>query len=232
MANLFTWITAGILIFIAVLGLIGFFYLFRRRLKREGRGDVFLMNKDSKGGSPPIEIRAQRDYRYKDADVDPYDKSQYVIPKQRTDEREIIQTRKKTLNEEKETESKIQQIRKADELRAIDFQSKDGKKRKIKELLSYKEKTSLQWISTVTMIPIESVIEILTEDSNFIIKDDSVLFAKMLAKSESTMPDERRVSAQELREREEKIAEGICPICSNSFEPNSEYCPNCGYVLN
>jgi len=58
------------------MGLIGFFYLFRRRLKREGRGDVFLMNKDTKDGSPPIEIRAQRDYRYKDAGVDPYEKSE------------------------------------------------------------------------------------------------------------------------------------------------------------
>ena len=222
---------AGIAIFIGVMILVGFIFLFARRLKRERRGDVFLMKKYTQKDSLPIEIRAQRDYRYKDAGVDPYDKSQYVMPKQRTDEREIIQTRKKTLNEEKATESKIQQIREAEELGEIDFQSKEGKKRKIKELLSNKEKTSLQWISTVTMIPIESVIEILTEDSNFIIKDDSVLIAKMLAKSESTMPEERRISAQELRERKEKIAEGICPICSNSLEPNKEYCSNCGYVL-
>ena len=90
--------------------------------------------------------------------------------------------------------------------------------------MSNKEKTSLEWISTITMIPIDSVIEILTEDPNFIIKDDYVLIQKMLAKSESTMPEERRVSAQELREREEKLAQGICPICSNFFEPNREYC--------
>ncbi|NPE08113.1 MAG: hypothetical protein GNW80_07520 [Asgard group archaeon] len=231
MASLFSWIMAGIAIFIGILILVGFIFLFVRRLKRERQGDVFLMKKGTQKDSLPIEIRAHRDYRYKDAGVDPYEKSQYVMPKQRTDEREILQTREKTLNEEKATESKIQQIRKADELRTIDFQSKDGQKRKIKELLSNKEKTSLEWISTITMIPIDSVIEILIEDPNFIIKDDYVLIQKMLAKSESTMPDERRVSAQELREREEKLAQGICPICSNFFEPNREYCSNCGFVL-
>lgn len=72
----FTWILVGILGFVIVMGLIGFFYLIRKRLKREERGDVFLMNKNTKDGSPPIEIRAQRDYRYKDAGVDPYKKSE------------------------------------------------------------------------------------------------------------------------------------------------------------
>ncbi|MGC9778061.1 MAG: hypothetical protein HZR80_02340 [Candidatus Heimdallarchaeota archaeon] len=231
MASLFSWIMAGIAIFILILGIVGFIVLFARRLRREGRGDVFLMKKDTQNGSLPIEIRAHRDYRYKDADVDPYEKSEYTRTKQRTDERIIKQTRKKILNEEKTKESKIQQYRKPEELREIDFQSKEGKKIKIKELVSNKEKTSLQWISTITMIPIESVIEILAEDSNFIIEDDYVLIQKMPAKSESTMPEDRRASAQELREREEKLAQGICPICNNLFEPNREYCSNCGYVL-
>ena len=81
------------------------------------------------------------------------------------------------------------------------------------------------------MIPIETVIEILTEDPNFIVEDDSVLIKKMPAKGESTMPEDRRASAQELREKEEKIAKGICPICNTPFEPSWEYCSNCGYVL-
>lgn len=189
------------------------------------------MKQDTQNGSLPIEIRANRDYRYKDADVDPYEISEYNRAKQRTDERVIKQTRKKTLSEEKAKESKIQQYRKAEELREIDFQSKEGKKRRIKELVNNKEKTSLQWISTITMIPIESVIEILTEDPNFTIEEDYVLIQKIPAKGESTMPEDRRASAQELREREEKLAQGICPICNNPFEPNREYCANCGFVL-
>ncbi len=222
---------AGIAILIVSMVIIGFIVLFARRLRREQRGDVFLMKKDTQKDSLPIEIRAQRDYRYKDAGVDPYEKSEYTRTKQRKYERVIKQTRKKILNEEKAKESEIQQYRKAEELREINFQSKEGKKIKIKELVSNKEKTSLQWISTITMIPIESVIETLTEDPNFIIEDNYVLIQKMPAKSESTMPEVRRASAQELREREEKLAQGICPICDNPFEPNREYCYNCGYVL-
>lgn len=131
----------------------------------------------------------------------------------------------------REKKVKNQQIRKAEELRAIDFQSKEGKKRRIKELVSNKQKTSLQWISTIAMVPIESVIEILAEDSNFLIKDDYVFVQKMPIRSESTMPKDRRASAQELREREEKLTQGICPICNNLFEPSHEFCANCGNVL-
>ncbi|MCK5046817.1 MAG: hypothetical protein KAS22_09575 [Candidatus Heimdallarchaeota archaeon] len=81
------------------------------------------------------------------------------------------------------------------------------------------------------MIPIETVIEILTEDPNFIIKDDYVFYQKMLGKKESTIPADKRASPQELREKEEKIAKGICAICNTPLEPDWEFCPNCGYVL-
>jgi hypothetical protein len=67
---------AGILIFVAVMGLIGFVILINRRLKREAKGDIFLMKKDPKDSSLPVGIRAQRDYRYKDAGVDPYEKKE------------------------------------------------------------------------------------------------------------------------------------------------------------
>ncbi len=73
--SVFTWVIAGILIFIASLGIVGFIVLIIRRLRRETRGDIFLMKK-SKDGSMPIELRAQRDYRYKDANVNPYEKSE------------------------------------------------------------------------------------------------------------------------------------------------------------
>jgi len=109
--------------------------------------------------------------------------------------------------------------------------TKDNKENEIKKLVSNKQKTSLQWISTIAMIPIETVIEILTEDPNFIVEDDYVLHQKIPIKSDSTILDDRKASAQELREKEEKIAKGICPICNTPFEPSHEFCSNCGYVL-
>ena len=75
MATAFTWIMAGLLIFVAGLGIVGFVYLIIKRLRREHQGDIWLMKKD-KNGSLPVELRAQRDYRYKDADVDPYEKTE------------------------------------------------------------------------------------------------------------------------------------------------------------
>lgn len=114
---------------------------------------------------------------------------------------------------------------------SVDGSIKEDKGSEIKKLVSTKQKTSLQWISTIAMVPIETVIEILTEDPNFIIRDDYVLNQRIPTKNESTMAVDSRASAQELREREEKIAQGICPTCNNPFELNRVYCSNCGYVL-
>ena len=72
MANVFTWIIVGFLGLIIVLGLIGGVVLVLNRMRREQKGDIFLMPSDTRDGSPPIELRTQRDYRYKDAGVDPY----------------------------------------------------------------------------------------------------------------------------------------------------------------
>lgn len=74
MATIFSWIFAGILIFFVLTAAIGAIPLLLNRVRREARGDIFLMNKDSNEGSPPVELRAQRDYRYKDANVNPYAK--------------------------------------------------------------------------------------------------------------------------------------------------------------
>ncbi len=114
---------------------------------------------------------------------------------------------------------------------SVDRSIKKDKESEIKKLVSNKQKTSLQWISTIAMVPIDTVIEILTKDPNFVIKDDYVLIQKMPVKSESTIPEDKRAIAQELREKEEKIAKGICPICNTPFEPSHEFCSNCGYVL-
>ncbi len=114
----------------------------------------------------------------------------------------------------------------------FDELSNEKEESKIKKLVSNKQKTSLQWISAVTMIPIERVIEILTEDPNFLFEDDSVLNQNMLTESESSTTKDSIVSVQDLRERKEKIAKGICPTCNNPFESNRVYCSNCGNILN
>ena len=71
MANILTWILVAFFGIIFVAGIVGLVQFIIIRYRREEEGDIFLLP-PSKDGSPPIELRAQRDYRYKDADVDPY----------------------------------------------------------------------------------------------------------------------------------------------------------------
>ena len=95
--------------------------------------------------------------------------------------------------------------------KSVDGSIKEDKESEIKKLVSNKQKTSLQWISTIAMIPIETVIEILTEDPDFIIEYEYVVNKKLLMK--------------------EEIAKRICSICKTPFEPSHEFCANCGNVL-
>jgi len=66
------WIILGLFGCAILFAIPGAIMLIRNRIRREQKGDIFLMDRDTEPSSPPIEIRAQRDYRYKDADVDPY----------------------------------------------------------------------------------------------------------------------------------------------------------------
>ena len=53
----------------------GFIYLLRKRYRRELKGDIYLTPQDTRPKEElPVELRGQRDYRYKDAGVDPYKK--------------------------------------------------------------------------------------------------------------------------------------------------------------
>lgn len=72
MATLLAWIIVAVVGIMACLGLIGLISLIRNRWRREKRGDIFLLKRESTGKHGPVELRAQRDYRYKDAGVDPY----------------------------------------------------------------------------------------------------------------------------------------------------------------
>jgi len=69
-----SWLLVALFSVVIILGIIGLFKLIISHLRREQEGDVFLMNKDSQRDPLPIELRGERDYRYKDANVNPYEK--------------------------------------------------------------------------------------------------------------------------------------------------------------
>ncbi len=70
-----------IIVLVSILGVVsagivfGYAYLFIKRYRRNVKGDIYIMPQDTRPKEDlPVELRAQRDYRYKDADVDPYEK--------------------------------------------------------------------------------------------------------------------------------------------------------------
>ncbi len=70
-----------IYVLVSVLGVIfaalvfGYGYLFLKRFRRERKGDIYIMPQDTRPKEElPVDLRGQRDYRYKDAEVDPYKK--------------------------------------------------------------------------------------------------------------------------------------------------------------
>jgi len=69
-----SWFLAALFSIIIIFAIIGLIKLIYTRVRREQQGDVFLMKKDTQQDSLPIELRAERDYRYKDANVNPYEK--------------------------------------------------------------------------------------------------------------------------------------------------------------
>ncbi|MBD3193033.1 MAG: hypothetical protein GF308_20520 [Candidatus Heimdallarchaeota archaeon] len=73
MAALFSWIIVGVVALLICFGLIGLIQWLRYRWRREKSGDIFLLKREGRGGEPPVELRGERDYRYKDAGVDPYE---------------------------------------------------------------------------------------------------------------------------------------------------------------
>jgi len=73
--------SAYIYVLVSILGVIFAFLLYTsihlivKRIRRNIKGDIYLMPQDTRPKEElPAELRGQRDYRYKDADVDPYEK--------------------------------------------------------------------------------------------------------------------------------------------------------------
>ncbi|HUU79286.1 MAG TPA: hypothetical protein VMX55_13150 [candidate division Zixibacteria bacterium] len=103
--------------------------------------------------------------------------------------------------------------------------------KKIKSVISEKQKTSLWWISTKTTIPKERIIELITKDPNYTIENEYIINIGLLGFEEASTYTERKLLAKKAKEREEKIAMGICPECNNSIKIGAEYCLSCGIFL-
>ncbi len=112
-------------------------------------------------------------------------------------------------------------LAKADDL------SKEVQKDNIKELIGNKQKTSLQWLSTVTMISIDELIDYLSKDSNYKIENNNVVNLKMQTEKEFKFKDRATIT----QEAKEKIPKRICPICNIQIESDWKFCVYCGCVL-
>lgn len=123
---------------------------------------------------------------------------------------EEIEKRKSSMSEKEKEENEIKLIR---------------------SVISEKQKTSLWWISTKITMPKERIIELITEDPNYAIENEYIINIGLLGQEEAITYTERKLLAQKAKEREEKLAVGICPECDNPFEIGADYCLNCGIYL-
>jgi hypothetical protein len=111
--------------------------------------------------------------------------------------------------EEYEVQLALEGKKKADR----DSLSPEEEQTKVKNLVSERQKTSIMYISNITSLQKQRVIEILLADPDYIIEHEYVINKKLLPK-------------------EEKIPLESCPQCENPVKPNWEYCSNCGYDRN
>ena len=99
----------------------------------------------------------------------------------------------------------------------------EEEKSKVIDIISKRQKTGVLYVSNRTKIPEERIIEVITEDPGFVLDNEFIINKKLLEKEE--------LKSRELKEVKEKIAEGFCPVCNISLEPDWDYCGNCGYIL-
>ena len=79
-------------------------------------------------------------------------------------------------------------------------------KLRISRLITDKNFVNIDWISSVTLIPIETVYELISEEEIYQIDRDKVIL--------------------------KKLSEGICPGCNNEYSTRAEFCPICGEKIN
>ena len=100
-------------------------------------------------------------------------------------------------------------------LRASGYTASERDRNKVIDIVNINPKTGLPWTSTTARIPVEEVVLIIESEPDFEIKDEYIINKKKLL----------------LEKEKKKAAENICPICNNTFESGSDFCPNCGYDL-
>ena len=86
---------------------------------------------------------------------------------------------------------------------------------------------NIWWISFTAKVPKQKIIEIFEEDPDFIIANGIIYNKELITKEELQ-------NIQKRKEREERIAKGICPECETHFEIG-EYpviiCKDCGEMF-
>ncbi|MCK5185406.1 MAG: zinc ribbon domain-containing protein [Candidatus Heimdallarchaeota archaeon] len=122
-----------------------------------------------------------------------------------------------------EYKARTRQSKKTEGLTEKRSLSMEEEKVKVIDLVSKRQKTSIMYISNRTLLPNEIIIEIISEDPDFIIEDEFVINKKM--------PVKRTIKTQEMKRIEDKIAAGFCPVSGTPLKPDWEFCANCGYVL-
>ncbi|NHJ31638.1 MAG: zinc ribbon domain-containing protein [Asgard group archaeon] len=103
------------------------------------------------------------------------------------------------------------------------YQSVEEEQNKVFEIISKRQKTGILYISNLSSLPKERIVEILADNPDFAIEDEFVINKKLLEKEE--------LKSKELKEIKEKMAQGFCPKCNFSLEPEWDFCGNCGYIL-
>lgn len=94
------------------------------------------------------------------------------------------------------------------------------------------EKISLEYLSRMTLIPCERIVDILSNDYDYLVDGAYVINNSMVPEMdfEETISDS--IGIQNSRNWEGgTTTEGICLECQSFYEKGSLYCPNCGIKL-
>ena len=129
--------------------------------------------------------------------------------KEQKEQEERIMARKQKEKEQKqkELEEKTERVKETEELMEKEFKTKEDEKKIIENLTCDQEETNLNWLSAVTMISKERIIEIVLENYILRINNENVINIELM----------------------EKEAEIICPLCGNLLEKDSKFCKYCGH---
>ncbi len=137
--------------------------------------------------------------------------------------------KKKAIRENKED---VRQSKRAEERAERGYIVKEEDENKVRKLIDRRQKTRLLWITNVTKIPMDRVIEIISMNPEFMIEGEYVINKRLqTAEEEAIERWERKERTQEIEDRKKRITEGFCPECDNPLKPDYEYSSVCGCDL-